>query len=188
MERLAFEFHIARAARDRYGFSDRLFSVTANVVLADLAASRALAQRMNAVRGADQDPARIVHPGALNAMGLIDEVTHLVIALYRERRDARATLDALQWFGGRLGQAGLDTTLRAFADHFPTIAVYRGAQSAEQWLAGETAGVSHRAVALEELVTVWLANLNPAFQPLRELFDDETLAGSTAYRALTGAL
>ena len=40
MERPTFEFHIAREARDRYAFADRLFSVTGNVVIADLGASR----------------------------------------------------------------------------------------------------------------------------------------------------
>jgi hypothetical protein len=50
VDRSTFDFHIARAARDRYGFSDRLFSVTANVVIADLAASRDLSDRMNAAR------------------------------------------------------------------------------------------------------------------------------------------
>ena len=49
MERPTFEFHIAREARDRYAFADRLFSVTGNVVIADLGASRELAHRMNSV-------------------------------------------------------------------------------------------------------------------------------------------
>lgn len=182
MERSAFEFHIARAARDRYGFADQLFSVTANVVIVDLAASRDLAHRMNAVRDAAHHPDRIVHPGALNAMGIIDEVTHLVLALYRDRRDPRAMLDACRWLETRVGRDAFDATLLAFADQFPTTAVYRGLESASDWLARETGGIPHRAVALEELITVWLANLNPAFQPFRELFDDEPLAGRTAYR------
>ena len=38
-------------------------------------------------------------PGALNAMGLIDEVNHLILALYRQRRDPRAILDALPTMG-----------------------------------------------------------------------------------------
>src|SRR5215470_5517240 len=188
MERSAFEFHIARAARQRYGFADQLFSLTANVVVVDLAASRDLAHRMNSVRDADHHPDRVVHPGALNAMGLLDEVTHLVVALFRERRDARATLDALSWLEIRVGRDALDETLLVFADRFPTTAVYRGLQSASEWLAGETSGIPHRAIALEELITVWLANLNPAFQPFRELFDDDALARDTAYRIVGGAL
>jgi glycosidase len=188
MERSALEFHITRAARDHYEFADQLFSLTANVVVVDLAASRYLAHRMNTVRDADSRPDRVVHPGALNAMGILDEVTHLVLALFRERRDPRAMLDALSWLQTRIGRDVLDTTLLAFADQFPTTAVYRGLESAGDWLAGETSRISHRAIALEELITVWLANLNPAFRPFRELFDDDPLAGATAYRTIGEAL
>src|SRR5262247_4241673 len=154
MEHSAFEFHIARAARDRYGFADRLFSLTGNVVIADLAASRDFAHRMNTVRDAEQYPERVVHPGALNAMGILDEVSHLVLALYRERRDPRAMLDALSWLQTRIGRGPLDTTLLAFADRFPTTAVYRGLESANDWLARATSGIPHRAIAFEELITV----------------------------------
>ena len=188
MERSAFEFHIARAARERYGFADRLFSLTANVVLVDVAASRDLAQRMNTVREANRHPNRVVHPAALNAMGILDEVTHVVLALFRERRDPRAVLDALGWLQARVGAEALDTALLAFAERFPTTAVYRGLESPSDWLAGTTGGIQHRAVALEELITVWLANLNPAFRPFHELFDDDPLADATAYRTIAGAL
>ena len=187
MDACTFEFHIARSARDRYDFSDALFSVTANVVFADMAASRHLAHRMNLVRDAEHYPDRSVNPGAVNAMGLIDEVSHLVLALYRQRRDPRAILDALSWFEARLRPDRLQATLAAFADHFPTVAVYRGEQSAIAWLTGTTAGVPHRAIALEELITVWLANRNSAFRPFRELFEDDTLA-ATGYRDLVGWL
>ena len=61
-------------------------------------------------------------------------------------------------------------------------------QSASDWLARETGGVPHKAIALGELITVWLANLNPAVQPFRELFDDAALAGGTAYRTIGEAL
>jgi hypothetical protein len=151
MEHSAFEFHIARAARDHYGFAGRLFSVTANVVVVDLAASRDLAHRMNTVRDAARHPDRLVHPGALNAMGIIDEVTHLVLSVFRERRDPLVMVDALGWLESRVGRDALDATLLAFADQFPTTAVYRGLESASDWLARETLGVPHRAIALGEL-------------------------------------
>jgi hypothetical protein len=159
MERSTFEFHIARAARDRYGFTDRLFSLSGNAVIVDLAASRDLAHRMNAVRAAASHPDRIVNPGALNAMGVIDEITHLVLALYRERRDPRATFDALEWFEARLDARR--STRRWWPS--PTTSPPRRLSRPpvrEAWLAGETAGIPHRAVALEELITVSLANLN----------------------------
>jgi len=188
MAHVTFEFHIAREARDRYGFADRLFSVTGNVVIADLAGSRTLAHRMNTVRDAAHHPDRTVNPGALNAMGLLDEVTHVILAQYRLRKDPRALLDALAWFEARLTRPALDTTLLAFAERFPTVAVYRGLEPVKNWLAAQTAGIPHRAVALEELITVWLANLNPAFRPFGELFDDAALAAGSAYREVSGAL
>jgi glycosidase len=184
----AFEFHVSRAARDLYRFDEALFGVAGNVVFANLEASRTFAHRMNLERGAATRPERAVSPGALNAMGLIDEVLHLVVAVYREQRDRRALTDALAWFEGRLGRAALDRALLEFADRFPTVAVYRGRLTAASWLNGVAGDVPHRAVALEELMMLWLANLNPAFRPFRELFDDAGLAQATAYPGITGAL
>jgi len=183
-----FEFHISRAARERYGFADALFALTGNVVMADLRASRELARRINVARDTERHPERAVSAGGLNAMGLIDEVLHLVLALYRAQRDSRAMLDALTWLEGRLGATALDQTLVRFADEFPVVDVYRGREDARKWLARSTDGVPHRAVALEELITVWLANANPAFAPFLELFGDTTLATTSAYREITGAL
>jgi hypothetical protein len=186
--RPTFEFHVSRAARVRYGFSDALFSLTGNVVFADLAASRAFAQRMNEVRRAEVHPELAVNPGALNAMGLIDEVLHLVIAEYRRERDPKVMTEALAFFESRLGREALDRTLLSFTDQFPPTTVQRGEISADKWLAESTEDISHRAVALEELMMLWLANLNPAFKPYNELFNDEQLAVATAYPKITAAL
>jgi glycosidase len=183
-----YEFHVSRAARDRYRFDEILFSLSGNVVFANLAASREFAKRMNQVREAERHPELAVNPGALNTMGLIDEVLHALVELYRKQRDPRAMLDALTWFESRLGPEMLGHTLESFADHFPTVAVYRGEMAAAEWLRESTAGVPHRAMALEELMLLWLANVNPAFKPFEELFDDELLTSKTAYTKLTAAL
>jgi hypothetical protein len=186
---LTFEFHISRAARDRYGFAEALFSATGNVVFANLAATREFAQRINQVRALEERPAGSeVRAGELNAMGLIDEALHLIMARYREQRDSRVLLDTLAWFEQQLGRDVLDHTLLAFAERFPTVAVYRSERSAPDWLNDSTDGVPHRAVALEELMMLWLANLNPAFRPYQEFFEDVPLANSTAYTQMTGAL
>ena len=49
------------------------------------------------------------------------------------------------------------------------------------YLEGETAGVPHRLIVLEEMLMLWLANMNPAFSPFIELFDDITLEKDTSY-------
>ncbi|HWR35423.1 MAG TPA: alpha-amylase family glycosyl hydrolase [Clostridia bacterium] len=183
-----FEFHISRAARDRYRFEEALFTLAGNVVFANLGATREFAYRMNQERDAARHPERTIHAGALNAMGLIDEVLHAMVARYREQRDPRAMLDALDWFGSKLDRNVLDRTLLAFTDQFPPVAVYAEKISASEWLSGTSSGVPHRAVALEELLMLWLANANPAFEPFAELFDDAPLASVTAYPKITSAL
>jgi glycosidase len=165
-----------------------LFQLNGNVVFANLAASREFAHRINMQRDVARHPERVVHPGALNAMGLIDEALHVVVAEYRRQRDPRAMLDALGWFSSRMGDESLDHTLLSFAEEFPAVSVYRGRQTAAEWLADSTAGVPHRAVVLEELMMLWLANQNLAFRPFQELFDDQPLLAASAYSQLTSAL
>jgi glycosidase len=182
-----FEFHVSRQARDRYGFDDTLFSLSGNVIFANLQASRAFADRMNRVRDTAHHPERTIHPGALNAMGLIDEALHAVMAQYRQRYP-NVMNEALAWLGARLGTDGVEKTLHAFVEHFPPVSVYRHHQTAAEWLEQSIGGASHRTIALEELLMLWLENQNPAFQPFKELFDDEPLARGTPYRQLTGAV
>src|SRR5258708_2395400 len=48
--------------------------------------------------------------------------------------------------------------------------------------------MQHRAIAVEELMMLWLENGNPAFRRFRELFDDEELKKTTAYPRITSEL
>jgi len=185
---IVFEFHISRRARERYRFSDTLFSFSGNVIFADLAASRELAHRVNLARGAAGHPQQALQAGALHAMGLIDEVLHVVIENYRKQADPAVMREALDWFSSRVGAEALTRTLLRFAEEFPTVAVYRGRQTATDWLARSTTGISHREVALEEMILLWLANINPAFRPGQELFDDGELSRSTDYKGITSGL
>ena len=108
------EFHISRAARDRYHTDQALFSFTGNVIFADLKASRELAHSMNVGRGTERDPERVINPGALFAMGLIDEASHLLIHHYRRSVAPQAISEALQWFSARLGKERFDQLLLRF--------------------------------------------------------------------------
>ncbi len=175
------EFHISRLSRDRYQFEDALFSVTGNVIFADFHAVRALAQKMNQKRDLARYPEQAMRAGQINAMGMIDEILHTVAAQYREQRNPLALRKALIWLEDKLGRPAVDKVLRAFADDFPTVRVYRQGQTVDDYLKGETDGLRNREVVLEEMLLLWLDNLNPAFSPYRELFDDARLAQDTAY-------
>src|ERR1700728_3492230 len=145
------EFHISREARDRYQVSDALFNFAGNVIFGDLASCRELAYRMTEVRAAagGQEP---VNPGALSAMGLIDEVSHLLVAQYRRSRDPQVTKAALDWFAARVGEDNVEKLLRTFVQEFPNVAVYRGEIPIDLWLNNSTDGLAHREAVLEELM------------------------------------
>jgi glycosidase len=178
------EFHIARQTRDRYQFDDALFGLTGNVIFANFHAARVFAQKMNQKRDLVNFPEQAIHAAHLNAMGLIDELLHQVVALYRRQRNPQAVAGALDWLERRLGREAVDAALRSFVDDFPTVGVYRRAADVETYLRGATEGVPNRQVALEEMLMLWLANMNPAFAPYMELFDDTHLQQGTAYAQL----
>jgi glycosidase len=182
------EFHISRKARERYQFAESLFSYIGNVVFANVAACREFAQRMNTVREVDKHPERVVHAGQLYAMGLIDEASHVLMARYREQYDPAVMTGALDFFSSQVGAEALDKMLLAFVEQFPGTSVIRGTETPKQWLEGQSEGMPHRAAALEELMLLWAANRNEAFQPFEELFEEKTLAEKTVYRQVTRQL
>src|ERR1035438_1577810 len=179
------EFHISRQARERYQFAESLFSYTGNVVFANMPACREFAYRMNRVRDVEKHPELAVHAGQLYAMGLIEEASHVLMARYREQFDPQVMTSALDWFAAKVGADELDRMLLTFVDQFPGISVIRGQETPKQWLAGTTEGIPHRAAAFEELLLLWTANRNEAFQPFEELFAEKTLAEKTVYRQVT---
>ena len=186
------EFHIARSLRERLDLGDLLFSYTGNVVFANVAAARRLALKLNEARTAENggvpDPKRQVNAGALFAMGLIDELSHAMIARYRKQTDPAVLTEALKWFGAQAGEAEVNKLLRSFIEYFPNADIYSGKVTVDEWLKGSTEGLPNREAAVEELMLLYIANANPAFKPFRELFDDTGLRESTAYKSVTAEL
>lgn len=180
-------FHVSRAARQKYGMDESLFSIRGTLVFANFYAARLLAQRINAARDLARQPELAVQAGELNALGLIHEIFHYILEEYRRQRgdvmaQAAAALDE------QLGPAAVATTLVRFVDEFPPLPVYRGELTPQEYLNASTAGIPNRETVLEELVLVWLQNQNPAASPFHELFDDTVLVRDTAYPAVIRTL
>ena len=182
------EFHVSRRARDRYRFDESIFSFNGNVIFGDFRAARLFAQRMNEKRDLKKFPEQAVKAGQITAMGLIDEILHYVVSLYRSEVGSDVMKEALEALYLGLGKDEVDRTLRTFTDDFPPVSVYRGEISLDAYLEGVTEGVPHRQYVLEEMLLLWLANMNPAFAPFAELFDDEVLQKTTIYPHVIAAL
>jgi glycosidase len=183
------EFHISKSIRERLGLDDVLFSFTGNVVFANVTAARKLAQGLNELPGAEPGAAAsVVNAGALFAMGMIDELSHALVARYRREQDPAVMAEAVRWLGAQVTPKESERLLLQFAEQFPTVEVYRGKLTAEQWLKGSSEGRPNREIAFEEMLLLWIANSNPAFVPFRKLFDDKLLKQETAYAGATKGL
>ncbi len=77
------EFHISRKTRDLYQFDESLFSLSGNVIFINFHGARLFAQRMNEKKDLINFPDQGIKAGQINAMGLIDEILHYVVGLYR---------------------------------------------------------------------------------------------------------
>jgi glycosidase len=182
------EFHISRKARDLYQFDESLFSISGNVIFPNFHAARLFAEKINEKRDLIRFPDQAIKAGHINAMGLIDEIFHYIVGLYRDEKNLQVMQQALDWLYEKLGKQKVDEALRTFADEFPAVAVYRREVELDIYLEEETAGIPHRLIVLEEMLMLWLANVNPAFSPFIELFDDVTLEKDTSYMQIIEAL
>jgi glycosidase len=182
------EFHISRKARDRYQFDQALFSTNGNVIFTNFRAALVFAQKMNQQRDLVRFPEQAVKAGKINAMGLIDEILHYITAQYRDQEKPEGMAEALAWLETKLGKKALDEVLRRFTEDFPPLAVYRREITVDRYLSGKTGEVPNRQIVLEELLMLWLENMNPAFAPYLELFDDVDLEKETSYLTLLDEL
>ena len=177
------ELHASREARLRFRLEDFHFSATGTLRLPDFEAARTLAARLNEGREAHRPGPPPLKGWQLHAMGLINEIFHYLVGLYRESRKPSATREALSWLQEALGRERVEEALERLVEDFPPPAV-RGREDAAAFLGGEAPGISRREMALQEALVLWLANLNPAFAPGLPLFDDAALERKTAYPAL----
>lgn len=182
------EFHISRTARDKYTFDLSLFEYTGNAILANFHASRLLAQSINSKRDLVSYPEQAVKAGQINALGLIDEILHHVIKLYKEEVNPNAFSSALSYLEKQIGKDGVNKTLIQFIQEFPPLSVYLQGVSPEKYLAGQTEGVSNRNSVLEEMIMLWITNSNPAALPYSDLFSDADLVSQTQYSKIFPAL
>ncbi len=182
------EFHISRSSREYYQFEENLFSTKQELIFSNFHAARVFAKTINDKRDLVKFPELAVKAGDVNAMGLIIEIFHYILTLYQEQENLHILDQAVNWLIGKFGTNELDQSLIKFVENFPPISVYKREKTASEYLEGETNGISHRHIILEEIVILWLSNLNPAYYPFIELFDDTVLEQETGYSDIISSL
>ncbi|HWP68459.1 MAG TPA: alpha-amylase family glycosyl hydrolase [Rectinemataceae bacterium] len=172
------EFHIHASIRSSLGVSTALFRTTGNLVIPDFSAARNLAAKIRALGTMNGQDTSKLSAGRLNAMGLIDEILHIVLRIYRERVLPGILGQLASRVSDEIGPVEYKALLKEFCSQFPPREVYQGLTSIDDWLESRsspssgTANVPNKDLAFEELILLKLANENPAFGPFRFLFDD----------------
>ncbi|NLE45945.1 MAG: alpha-amylase [Chloroflexi bacterium] len=182
------EFPISRRARDRYSLDHWPSDGDAYRAFKEPVAARLLADRMNRQQDTTTPSKRAVTAGQIHAVGLIMDIQRHVVRLYEHEVGGNLLGRALGWLIADVGQELIDTAIEEMSDAFPSMPVFRDEIALDMHLRGEPDGRSHRELALGNLVLVWLANMNPAFAPLIELFDDSELRQKTAYLRIVASL
>ncbi len=183
-----YEFHVSRLAREKYDFDQSIFRFDGNVIFTDFLAVRKFTQKINQKLDLINFPEKAVKAGDINAIGLIDEILHLVISLYRKNVDGNVIGEALDTLEETYGEEAVYLSLLRFTESFPPLLVFTGEISAKNYLDSESKGISNKQIVLEEMLMLWLTNKNPAVSSFSDLFDDTTLSQTTKYRQIIQTL
>ncbi len=176
-----FDFHISKAARQKYDFAQSLFSITGNLVIANFNQARLLSDKINQKRKSGDSSNQLVTPGELNALGLLHEVFHFLIRKYEQDENPGVFKRANTFLKEDIGEKELSNILLSFVKEFPPLAVFKKEVSPKKYLSGSTGGKLNTEIILEELILLHLENLNPAASKLKEFFSDEVLHKKTKY-------
>ena len=177
---------ITKASRDTYQFDSDFFQPNGRVTFDDFSAARRFAAQMSAVRMQSPQGAQPVPASDIYAMQLIDEAMRVLAK--RHAPDALMNT-AVSYVDSNVGADSVNATQERFISEFPPDDVYRGEVKAEEYLEQLLAstGNNGRVRTIEELLFIYLHNVNPAVNPLVELVDDAPLE-STAYENLITTL
>ncbi|MEJ2103925.1 MAG: hypothetical protein P8X47_05030, partial [Ignavibacteriaceae bacterium] len=181
---IKFDFHISKAAREKYKIEKSLFSVTGKVILADYQQARLLSDKINSKRREEGNLDQFVTAGQINAIGLLHEIFHLLIRKYEEGDNPGVFGKAIHHLKNELNEIELEKTLLEFVEEFPPLPVYNNILTSEEYLRRSTSGKPNREIVLEEIILLHMENSNPAGANLRELYADDNLAIKTSYKQL----
>jgi hypothetical protein len=121
---IKFDFHISKAAREKYKIEKSLFSVTGKVILADYQQARLLSDKINSKRKEEGNLDQFVTAGQINAIGLLHEIFHLLIRKYEEGDNPGVFSKAIHHLKNEISEIGLEKTLLAFVEEFHHLQVY----------------------------------------------------------------
>lgn len=166
-------FLLSTRIRKYYGFPEKEYDV--------FDSGQLLAERINHGSGAFSDPERAVRAGQIDAIGLIDEIFHYLSDSYHQINDRGMSPGLTGALEVKLGRKSLSQSRNIFIDSLPGLEIDRDMVLNPDCTEGSRAEERPRVLVADEMMMLDLANRNPAFQPLAELFDDKEIKETSCY-------
>ena len=151
-------------------------------------AVRMLVNRMNEKASAQTYPAQAVRAGQLISLGLINEILRYIFDLYCADENPGSLPQGFTWVAERHGAATVELPARAFVNLYPPHSVIAEESSPDAYLEGASPILSHREIAVREQVLLLMNVINPAAQPLLDLYNDDELKLRSPYVRLVEEL
>lgn len=175
------EFHLSRPARNTFQFKSLKYSDNGKVLFANHQATRLFAEEVNKKLAAKRGEKKFVQASQVNALATIQAIFHHVLTEYYAQNGPTVRKDLYSDLVKKLGKGHLDDAIHFFVDEFPPQEIYQNQNDLSSYLNASTNGIPNKELALEEMITAWLNNQNPAANPLKNFFDDEALKKRSAY-------
>src|SRR5690606_10910874 len=148
-----------RQARDTYQFDDDYFAYRGQALIPNFQVARSFANKINQKRDISNFPNEIVQASQINAVSLIQGITHYIFQLYLATRPH--LLDqALGHLREQVGTEEAEKTLLRFVQEFQPQPVYQRTLDPQSYLLSTFDGRPNREVTLEELTMLWMSNVN----------------------------
>ncbi len=180
MLNILYEFHVSKTSRDKYKFDQSLFETNGNMIIGNFHSARLLASKINAVRDIIHYPDQTAKASEIYALGLIDELFHYLFRQLRLQSGSDLFSRILESLENDLSEKEINEVIDSFLLYFPPKAVYKDGLDINEYIISLKNSQQY-ALAVEEIILLWVENQNPALANYKELLSDEKLSQSTPY-------
>ncbi|MCK4848631.1 MAG: alpha-amylase, partial [Candidatus Heimdallarchaeota archaeon] len=173
---------ISLTARNKYKLDEQFFTTKEGyVTIKQIHLVRLFVNLLNEKKDLVNYPELAVRASEINAIGLLNEISHEILNLYKEEKSPELYKELLGELDEEFGEKAVNESLERLVDDFPPNIVYSQQVKSEEYLHDKSEGSSNREIIVQELVHLWLMNSNPSFSKHSELFDDQSLRSKTNY-------
>jgi len=166
-------FLLSRRIRKYYDFIEKADDA--------LDSGQLLAERINNRREATIRPEQSVRAGQIDAIGLIDKIFHYLSDHYHQTHDREKAPGLTEELEEKLGSESLSQSQDIFINSMPGLELEPDTTFGPDHMANASAGHMDQIRVPDEMMLFDIANRNPAFHPLAELFDDKKVKDMTSY-------